>query len=135
MAAGFEDRVEYFVKMWSKNWKASKKPSKQRAYACNAPDHVIGKFVCSHLAKPLREKTKHRSLRVRKGDKVKVLRGQFKGKTGTVDRVAVAQSKVFITGVEYVKKDGGKFMYGIHPSNLLITDLEGNDKRRLGERS
>lgn len=108
------------------------KPRKQRAYVYQAPSHVEGSFLSSHLSKELRTKHGHRALRVRKGDKIKVLRGQFKGKTGTVDRVDVARKKVYVVGVEYVKKDGGKFMYGLHPSNLLITDLHA-DKRRLGE--
>lgn len=116
---------------WSKHWKASKKPKKQRLYRFNAPAHVAGKMLASHLSDELKKKLGHRSLRVRKGDKVKVLRGQFKGKSGTVERVDTSNSKIFITGIEYVKKDGGKFLYGIHPSNLIITDI-ASDKFRVG---
>ena len=117
---------------WSKCWKSSKKPRKQRLFSCNAPAHVKGKLLASHLSAELREKHGHRSLRVKKGDKVKVLRGQFKSKTGVVERVEPGKMKVFITGIEYVKKDGGKFLYGIHPSNLIITEIDVADKRRLG---
>ncbi len=118
---------------WNTTWTGSVKPRKQRAYVRNAPLHVRNTLVCSHLSKELRQKLKHRSLRVRKGDKVKVLRGQYKGKNGTVDRIDTKRMKIYITGVEFNKKDGSKALYPVHPSKLLIQELEGTDKRRLGE--
>lgn len=118
---------------WSSSWKASKKPSKQRNYVRNAPLHVRSKLLGSHVSKDLRGKLKTRSLRVRRGDKVKVMRGQYKGKTGTVDRVDTKRGKIFITGVDFVKKDGSRALYPVHASKIMIQDLEGSDKRRLGE--
>ncbi len=85
----------------------------------------------SPLAKDLREKYSVRSVRIRVGDKVKVARGQFKGKTGVVEAVHIAKEKVFVKGVELVKKDGAKTAYPLHPSNLLITTLVVEDKRRF----
>ena len=70
---------------------------------------------------------------MRKGDKVKVLRGQFKGRTGSVERVNPKEMKVFITGVDLVKKEGQKALYPIHPSKLLIQTIDTSDKRRLSE--
>ena len=96
--------------------------------------HVQNKFPCSHLSKELKEKVKARSLRVRKGDKVKVMRGQHKGKSGTVDRVDTKRTKVFISGIEFAKKDGSKSLYPIHSTQLMIMTLEGKDKLRLGEK-
>ena len=93
--------------------------------------HVRNTLVKSHLSKDLRQKLKRRSLRVRKGDKVKVARGQYSGKNGTVDRIDTKRMKVLITGVEFAKKDGSKALYPIHASNLIIQELEGTDKRRL----
>ena len=118
---------------WNTNWKGSVKPSKQRKYTRNAPLHIRSTLVGSHLTKELRQKLKTRSLRVRKGDKVKVMRGQHKGKTGAVDRVDTKRMKIFITGVEFIKRDGSKAMYPIHPSNLLIQSM-AEDKRRTGEK-
>ncbi len=117
---------------WNTSFSGSVKPAKQRTYVREAPLHVRNTFLCSHLSKDLRNKLKMRALRVRKGDKVKVLRGQHKGKTGTVDRVDTKRMKVFINGVEFSKKDGSKAMYPVHPSKLLIQELQA-DKRRLGE--
>lgn len=127
------ENCEFDCMSWSKSWKGSRKPSKQRKYARNAPLHLRNKLLGSHLSKEMRTKLKARSLRVRRGDKVKVMRGQFKGKTGTVDRVDTKRGKIFITGVDFVKKDGSKALYPVHASKILIQDLEGSDKRRLGE--
>lgn len=121
--------------MWSKTWKESKKPRKQRLYVYKAPAHVRGSFLSSHLSPELRKKHNMRSLRIRKGDKVKVMTGQFKGKTGKVELVDSKKLKVFVTGIELVKKDGAKIQFGIHPSNLMITELEIADKKRLGEKA
>ena len=118
---------------WAASWNSSKKPTKQRNYVRDAPLHVRNSLVGSHLSKELRQKLKTRSLRVRRGDKVKVMRGQYKSKNGTVDRVDTSRMKIYITGIEITKKDGSKALYPIHPSNLIIQDLEGSDKRRLGE--
>ena len=117
---------------WSADWKASKKPSKQRKYVHNAPLHVRSSMPCSHLSKELKTSLKRRALRVRKGDKVKVLRGQFKGRTGTVERVDTRRVKIFIAGLEFVKKEGQKAAYPVHPSKLLIQTIDTTDKRRLG---
>lgn len=120
------------MKSWSSEWKASTKPKKQRLYVRNAPVHVLNNFIGSHLSKDLREILGKRSISVRKGDKVKVMRGQFKGKTGTVERVEPKAQKVYVTGVELSKKDGSKAFYPVKPSNLVVMELEGKDKRRTG---
>jgi large subunit ribosomal protein L24 len=115
---------------FSNAWKGSKQPRKQRKYRYNAPNHIKGAFVSSHLSKDLKEKHKKRSLRVRKGDKVKIMRGQFKGIEGKVEKVSLKTLKVFVEKAEMPKKDGSKAFYPIDPSNLLITAL-ADDKRRF----
>ncbi|MBR9675774.1 50S ribosomal protein L24 [Candidatus Woesearchaeota archaeon] len=111
-------------------WKASKKPSKQRKYVSKAPLHLRGAFLNVHLSAELRKKHSKRSVRVRKGDKIKVLRGTHKGKMGSVESVNVKKSKVYVVGVESIKRDGSKTKYPLSASNLLITDLNINDKKR-----
>lgn len=114
------------------SWKGSTQPRKQRKYRYNAPLHVKGTFLSAHLIKDLR--AKHgglRSIRVRTGDKVRVLRGQFKGREGKVDRVDLKDTKVYVSKVETVKKDGAtKVPYPIDPSNIVIVELDASDKRR-----
>jgi ribosomal protein uL24 len=115
---------------WTSTWKASKQPRKQRSYTLRAPLHVRSAMMGSHLSKTLRDTHKTRSLRVRTGDKVKVLRGALRGKSGKVERVDTRNSAVYITGIEMIRKDGSKSMTPVHPSNLLIEEIH-NDKRRL----
>jgi large subunit ribosomal protein L24 len=116
---------------WSVAWKKSTTQGKQRKYARNAPAHIRTKLIKGHLSKELKTKHKKRSLRIKQGDTVKIMRGSFKGKTGKVDRVDTKKSKVFVNGIERVKKDGSKTLYPITPSNILITVINLNDKKRI----
>ena len=118
-------------KTWTSSWKASEQPRKQRAYVRNAPLHIRNESVVAHLSKELRAKHKRRAIRVKVGDKVKVMRGSFKNKAGKVERIDVKNKKVYVTGVEFAKRDGSKAQYPVHPSNLLVQELDLADKRRL----
>jgi len=118
------------MKKFSTHWKSSKKPRKQRKYLVNAPLHIRKDFISSHLSKELRKKFKTRNIPLRKGDRVKIMRGEFKGKIGKVTDVDKKEIKVFIEGIETVKKDGSKSSFPLHPSNLLITELNLDDKYR-----
>lgn len=120
-------------KKWNKSWKKSVQPRKQKAYVRNAPLHVKNKLLSAHLSKELHDKHKIRSVRVRKGDKVKIMTGQFKNKIGKVEKVDTKKMKLYITGVDQIKMDGSKALYPVHHSNVLITELDLSDKRRLGE--
>jgi len=115
---------------FSSSWKKSKQPRKQRKYRHNAPLHIKQKFVSVHLSKDLRKRHNKRSMNLRKGDSVKIARGQFKNKSGKVDEVRVKKTSVYVSGVELVKRDGTKSRYPVHPSNLIITELNMDDKMR-----
>lgn len=117
-------------KKFSRNWRKSKQPRKQRKYRYNAPLHIKQTFMKAHLSKELRKKYNRRSLGLKKGDKVKIMRGQFKKKIGKVDRVDLKKSYVYVTGIEVIKKDGTKTFYPLKPSNLMITELNLDDKKR-----
>ncbi len=118
-------------KDFSTAWKASKQPRKQRKYIFNMPLHLKGKFVSVHLSLDLRKKYGMRSIRARKGDKVKVVRGQHKGKKGKVESVNLKDSRITISGIEVTKKDGTKSHYPFQPSNLIIEELDLSDKKRM----
>lgn len=115
---------------FSTHWISSSQPRKQRKYRYNAPLHLRGKFLNVHLSKELRQKHSMRAIRVRAGDEVKILRGQFAGKSGKVDRIDVFYTRVFVTGIESVKRDGTKKPYPLTPNKLMITKLS-DDKRRM----
>ena len=115
---------------WSKNWKTSVQPRKQRKYRFNAPLHVARAFLAAPLSKDLATKYSAKSLIVRKGDKVKVLRGQYAGKIGNIEEVQIKNGRVAVEGVNYTGRDGKKKPYLIHPSKVIILELSLDDKKR-----
>ena len=107
---------------------------KQRKYRHNAPLHIKNKFMGSHLSKDLREKHKKKTLPVRTGDRVKILRGKFKGNDAKVERVVLARNQVFLEKIRVNKKDGSEAAIPLIPSNLMIISLNMEDKLRLKEK-
>lgn len=84
-----------------------------------------------NLAKPLREKYKIRNIEVRKGDKVKIMRGKDKKKSGKVIEVKTKLLKVYIEGMQKKKTDGSKVNIPFKASNLQIVELNLDDKKRM----
>ena len=117
-------------RIWSKHWNASKRPNKQRKYRFNAPLHIQHAFLGAHLSPELRKKYGMRNTPLRKGDKVKILRGQYKKKTGKITKILLKKQKIYIEGIEIVKKDGNKSFVPLRSSQLMITELELGDKLR-----
>ena len=109
----------------------SKQPRKQRLMLYNAPKHLARKFLSAHLSDELREKYKRRSFPIRRGDTVKIVRGDFKDFTGTVTRVDYEKMRIHIEGVTREKVDGTRVFIPIHPSKVVITKLNLDDKRRV----
>ncbi|MEK6897770.1 MAG: 50S ribosomal protein L24 [Nanoarchaeota archaeon] len=116
---------------FSTHWKESKQPRKQRKYLANAPLHLRRKFVSVNLSKELRKKYGKRNIPARKGDEVKIMRGKFKGKQGKVSEVKLKKSKIIVEGIQIKKQDGSKTNIKLQPSNLMITELNLSDKKRL----
>ena len=92
--------------------------------------HVRQKFVSAHLSEIIRRRFGKRSLQLRKGDEVKVMRGKDKGFKGKVERIDLKTSKVYIEGLNVKKVDGSEVLKAIEPSNLLMMDPKMEDKRR-----
>jgi len=118
------------MKKFSTSWKRSKKPGKQRKYSVKAPLHLKKDFVSAHLSPELRKKYGKRNLSLRKGDKVKILKGNFRKKEGKIERIDRKRNKIYVTGIETTKKDGSKVMKPVDPSNLMILELNLDDKKR-----
>ncbi len=115
---------------FSNSWVSSRQRRKQRKYRYNAPLHIKHRFVSAHLSKDLAKKYHIRNIPVRKGDTVKIARGNFKEHLGKIERVFLKKTRVYVEGAQIIKKDGAKVFYPIHPSNLIITSLNLEDKRR-----
>ena len=106
-------------------------PRKQRKARYNAPAHVRGKYLSASLSKDLRQKVGKKSLPVRTGDKVRVVRGDFKGHEGEVLTVDYSSYKVTIEEVTLAKPDGTTTFLPVDPSNVVIIEADLKDNRRI----
>ena len=60
-------------KIFSKHWKSSKQPRKQRKYLAKAPLHIKKKQLSATLSTELRQHPVTRNIELRTGDKVKTM--------------------------------------------------------------
>jgi len=95
----------------------------------NAYKHIRDKAVSSNLANNLREQY-GRSMRVIKGDTIKVLRGEYSGIEGKVEKVNTKRATLAIEGVQREKIRGGNVKVPIHASNVQIVALKLGDPLR-----
>ncbi len=112
------------------SWKRSTQPRKQIKFRANAPLHTKRKFMAARLSEELTAKYKTRSLSVRTGDKVKIVRGSYAGHIGKISAVNTKKQKIFIEGTDRTKTDGTKSLYPINPSKVILHELVLDDKRR-----
>ena len=115
---------------------ASPKPKVQRKAFYNAPLHLRHKLASAHLSRDLRDKLGIRSLPVVVGDRVMIMKGDHKGKTGKVAEVDLKGLWVKVEGITRKKADGTEVLVKFRPWNLLILDLNLKDewRRRIIER-
>ena len=116
---------------FSKSWKSSKQPRKQRKYRANAPLHLKRKLLSVNLSKELRKKYSKRNIPAKKGDLVKIKRGKFKGKQGKIIGIKIKTEKIFIEKIQIKKKDGSSVNVPMKASNLQIIELHAEDKKRM----
>lgn len=108
----------------------SSKPGKQRKKLFQASYHIRGKILSAHLSSELQSMYKTRSMPVRTGDVVRVLRGDYRGVEGKVLRVNRKKYRIFIEGITRQKSDGTTVLIPIHPSKVEIIRLNLDDKFR-----
>jgi len=81
-------------------------------------------------------------LHVRRGDRVRVIRGNFAGQEGTVLRVLTKENRVVVEGVNMRKRhtrpsqanqEGGiiTFEAPLHASNVMLLDPKSGDPTRV----
>ena len=107
----------------SEKMKVITKPRTQRKFRAQAPLHMKQHFLHAHLSKELRSSMKKRAIRIKKGDKVKILRGQFKGKEGKIVDVNLTKRKIRIEGMTHRKARGQEVFMPIDPSNVIIIEM------------
>ena len=106
------------------------KPTKQRKRLHQAPLHKRYKSFSAPLSPKLKKSHNANSVLVRTGDNVKLMRGDRKGFEGKVARVDRTKYRLFVEGVTREKVDGTTTLIPIHPSKVMITRLNLDDKWR-----
>jgi len=106
------------------------KPSKQRKMLYQAPDHIRHKILAAHLSPELRASHIVKSLPVRSGDTVRVMRGDHKGFEGKITRVDLEKYRIYVEGLTRERVDGTTIFVPIHPSKVVVTRLNLDDKWR-----
>jgi len=87
-------------------------------------------FPMASLSNDLKAKYAKNSVRVRVGDNVKLVRGEYSGIEGKVQKVFASGGLVTVEGIHREKIAGGNTPVRIHTSNLVVTGLNLNDKWR-----
>jgi len=105
-------------------------PRKQHRMLHDAPSHVRSKLFSAPLSSTLKDAHKVRSIPVRTGDTVRLMRGDKKGTEGKVTRVDRSKYRLFVEGITREKVDGTAIQVPIHPSKVMITSLNLDDKWR-----
>jgi len=108
----------------------TRSPGKQRKRLFEAPYHSRNHAFSGHLSSELRSSHNSRTFTMKKGDTVRVLRGDYKGYEGKIQRVNRKSYRIFVDGINKEKADGTSIPVSIHPSKVEIIKLDLDDKWR-----
>ncbi len=103
---------------------------------------MAGRRTMGQTTKRTKAPSHKGSVHVRKGDRVKIIRGNFAGKVGTVMRVLPKENRVVVEGVNERKKhmrptqdnpEGGIITFNapIHASNVMLVDPSTDEPTRF----
>lgn len=106
------------------------KPGKQRKKMHQASLSERYRRFSAPLSSKLKESHNTSSVPVRSGDTVTIMRGDRRGSEGKVQRIDRKNYRIFVEGVDREKVDGTKILIPIHPSKVVITRLNLDDKWR-----
>ncbi len=104
----------------------------QRKGRLYAPLHVKKKFMNVALSKELRKQLNRRSMGLRTGDQVQIIKGKFKGTTGVVTSVDLKSMKVYVDTAVVKKRNGTQAQVALLTPKLRIMKLVTTDKKRPG---
>ncbi|MFL2941499.1 MAG: 50S ribosomal protein L24 [Candidatus Poseidoniales archaeon] len=116
---------------------SSTQPRKQRLARYTAPYHRRHREMAAPIDRGLRKRQMEKgfmypkSMSVRKGDRVMLVRGEGKSKSATiVAKVDRKARKIYVEGFTYFKSDGTELQRPIDPSNVVIINPDWADIRR-----
>lgn len=105
-------------------------PRKQHKMLYNMPAHRRIRLFSACLSPSLKATHHVNAVPVRTGDTVRIMRGDKKGTEGKIARVDRGKIRIFVEGVTREKVDGTAIQFPIHPSKVMITNLNLDDKWR-----
>ena len=112
-----------------KKW--SSKPSKVRKRRILGVSYSARSGTArASLSNDLKLKYGKNAIRVRPGDSVKLVKGEYSGIEGKVQKVYPSESRVSVEGITREKTKGGTAPVRIGTSNLIVTNLNLDDKWR-----
>lgn len=94
------------------------------------PKHKRDKMVGAILEDSLRKQYGKKNIRVIKGDSIRVMRGEYKGVEGKVEKVNTEHATFHIEGIQREKIRGGQVKVPIHSSNVMVISLNLDDNYR-----
>ena len=110
--------------------KPVKAPRKQRKLLYTAPAHLRHKLMAAPLSSELATSRGIKTLPVRKGDSIRIMRGDHKGFEGKISRVDLKNYRIYVEGLTREKVDGTTIFVPVHPSKVAIRKLNLDDKWR-----
>jgi large subunit ribosomal protein L24 len=109
----------------------SSKPGKSRERLRTITlKHANSSLPSASFSTDLKTKYARNSVRVREGDSVKLVRGEYSGIEGKIQKVFPSDGLVTVEGIHREKIAGGTTPVKIHTSNLVVTALNLSDKWR-----
>ena len=106
------------------------KPTKQRKRLYQASLNERYRRFSAPLSSKLKESQGTNSVPVRNGDTVMIMRGDRKGSEGKVTQIDRKNYRILVEGATREKVDGTTTFIPIHPSKVMITRLNLDDKWR-----
>ncbi len=89
-------------------------------------------MLAAGLVPELSQKYGVRGIPLREGDSVRIMRGDFGGLEGKVERVDYETGRIFVEGMTREKAAGVSSKLPVHASKVQITNLNLSDKWRSG---
>jgi large subunit ribosomal protein L24 len=106
------------------------KPTKQRKRLYQASVNERYRRFSAPLSSKLKESHGTNSVPIRKGDTVMIMRGDRRNTEGKVTQIDTQKYRIFVDGANREKVDGTSIPVPIHPSKVMITRLNLDDKWR-----
>ncbi len=106
------------------------KPDTERKRYFQDPIHLRRKRMHVHLSPELRKVCGKRAILIRSGDKVKIMRGQYKGQERIVARVDYKYYRVYLQGLSRKNARGEERLIPFHPSNLMLVSPVMTEERK-----